>query len=218
MNCAKCGADLPADARFCPACGAATEAQATVPAAGVSATADRIRRIADQGVATAAGPPGENELWRGSYSPKDMAGIFLAVAVISITAIVVALVWGNLSGTAWLWLLGAIAVVWLALGLQLAYRRMSIRYRLTDQRFFHERGILTRIVDRIEVIDMDDITYVQGIIERMFGTGTIKVTSSDRTHPEIQLRGIDQVREVAAMLDAARRQERLRRGFHIEAI
>ena len=218
MNCAKCGADLPADARFCPACGAATEAQPTVPDSGVPSAADRIRgRGADQGVAAAAGLAGENELWRGSYSPKDMAGTFLTVALISIAAIAAAIVWG-LSGLGWLWLLGAIALVWLALGIQLAYRRMSIRYRLTDQRFFHERGILTRVVDRIEVIDMDDITYVQGIIERVFGTGTIKVTSSDRTHPEIQLRGIDQVREVAAMLDAARRQERLRRGFHIEAI
>ena len=65
---------------------------------------------------------------------------------------------------------------------------------------------------------MDDITYVQGIVDRIFGTGTIKVTSSDRTHPEVNLRGIDQVREVAALLDSARRQERLRRGVHIEAI
>ena len=65
---------------------------------------------------------------------------------------------------------------------------------------------------------MDDVSYDQGIIERLLGVGTIRVTSSDRTHPEIALRGIDGVHEVATMMDDARRRERLRRGLHIEAV
>jgi len=40
-------------------------------------------------------------------------------------------------------------------GLLLVYRRMGVHYRLTNLRFFHERGVLTRVTDRIEVIDMD---------------------------------------------------------------
>jgi membrane protein YdbS with pleckstrin-like domain len=225
MKCSKCSADLPVDARFCPACGASTDAAPTEVAAVAPGAAppsspfvaELLRDRADaQRAAAAASPPAENVLWQGTYSPKDMAGTFLTVGVLSIVAVITGVFY--VTGIGWLWLLGTIAVVWAALGLVLLYRRMSIRYRLTDQRFFHERGILTRVVDRIEVIDMDDITYVQGIVDRIFGTGTIKVTSSDRTHPEINLRGIDQVREVAALLDSARRQERLRRGVHIEAI
>jgi len=162
--------------------------------------------------------PVEKELWQGSYSPKDMAGPFLLAALASIAAVVTAAVWGELGGAGWLWLILAIAAVWIALGLQLAYRRLSIRYRLTDQRFFHEHGILTRVVDRIEVIDMDDITFEQGLVDRFFGVGTIKVSSSDVTHPMLLITGIDDVQKVAGLIDNARRAERLRRGLHIESV
>src|SRR5688572_10322565 len=152
MKCAKCGADLPADARFCPACGATSDPSAAAPAANPPSAADLFRnRAADQRTA-AATLPAENVLWQGTYSPKDMAGPFLTVGAISAVAIISGVVY-RMPGAGWLWMLGAIALVWAALGLQLLYRRMSIRYRLTDQRFFHERGILTRVVDRIEVID-----------------------------------------------------------------
>jgi hypothetical protein len=65
---------------------------------------------------------------------------------------------------------------------------------------------------------MDDISYEQGLIERWLGVGTIRITSSDRTHPEIELLGIDRVQQVAGIFDEARRRERLQRGIHIESI
>ncbi len=65
---------------------------------------------------------------------------------------------------------------------------------------------------------MDDVTFVQGIIQRMLSVGTIRVSSSDRTHPELVLLGIDNVEKVADLIDDARRKERRRRGLHIEAI
>ena len=74
------------------------------------------------------------------------------------------------------------------------------------------------MTDRIETIDMDDIAFVQGPVERVLGIGSIKVTSSDRTHPELHLIGIENVQHVAEMIDNARRAERLRRGIHIESI
>jgi len=220
MLCPKCGADLPADARFCPSCGAAigepVSADPVSSPMAAASPAEQLRgRAADQRLAAAL--PAENELWQGSYSPKDMFGQGLGVAAITVAA-AVAGIFFQWESPAWLWALAAIVLVWLALGLQLAYRRLSIRYRLTNQRFFHERGLLTRVVDRIEVIDMDDITYVQTLIDRLLGIGTIRITSSDRTHPELLVRGIDHVKEVAALMDNARREERLRRGVHIEAI
>ena len=65
----------------------------------------------------------------------------------------------------------------------LCYRRMSVRYCLTTQRFVHERGILRRVNDRIEVLDMDDITFEQGLLERLSGVGTIRIAvpRSDRS-------------------------------------
>jgi hypothetical protein len=48
--------------------------------------------------------------------------------------------------------------------------------------------------------------------------GTIHISSSDRTHPELLLLGIDDVKRVADLIDDVRRKERRQRGLHIEAI
>ena len=69
-----------------------------------------------------------------------------------------------------------------------------------------------------ETIDIDDVTVQQGPVQRMLGIGTVKMTSSDRTTPEFVLVGIEDVRKVAAMIDEARRNERRKRGLHIEAV
>jgi membrane protein YdbS with pleckstrin-like domain len=217
MLCPKCGVDLPADARFCPSCGAATgEPGSADPVSSPVAAASPAEQLRSRAAEPRA-VPAEKDLWQGSYSPKDMFGQTLGVAAITVAVFVLGIFF-QWESIVWLWAFVAVMVLWLALGLQLAYRRLSIRYRLTNQRFFHERGLLTRVVDRIEVIDMDDITYVQTLIDRFLGIGAIRITSSDRTHPELLVRGIDHVKEVAALMDNARREERLRRGLHIEAI
>ena len=68
------------------------------------------------------------------------------------------------------------------------------------------------------LIDIDDVTFSQGLVQRMVGVGTIRIVSSDRSHPELFLYGIADVQEVAETLDDVRRKERRRRGLHIEAI
>ncbi len=117
---------------------------------------------------------------------------------------------------------GAWAVIsvllWGGFACQLAYRKLTVKYQLTNQRFVHETGLLKRITDRIEVIDIDDVSVEQRLIERMVGVGTIKLVSSDRSHPVLMMRGIENVKDVAAKIDDLRRKERRRRGLHIESI
>ena len=52
----------------------------------------------------------------------------------------------------------------------------------------------------------------------MFGVGSIKISSSDRSHPELVLLGIEDVKNIADTIDDVRRKERRRRGLHIESI
>ena len=107
---------------------------------------------------------------------------------------------------------------WLYYFAVLCYRRMSVRYVLTTQRFIHERGILRRVTDRIEVLDMDDITFEQGLLERLMGVGTIRILSTIRPIRELELPGIENVKQVATLFDDARLAERRRRGLHVEQI
>jgi membrane protein YdbS with pleckstrin-like domain len=159
----------------------------------------------------------EEELWRGGYSSKAMLGAWVTCGLISVALLVVGILWRP-DAAWWLILLALMILPWLYNLAVLGYRRLSVRYRLTTQRFLHESGILRRVNDRIEVLDMDDITFEQGLLERLVGVGTIHIVSSDRTNPNFALPGIENVKTVSELFDDARRAERRLRGLHIEQI
>ena len=164
----------------------------------------------------------ETELWRGRYSRRTLIGAWLLCGLATVLLLALG-IWFSVKGwmpvgVRWGIILVALFLVWGYPGLLLTYRRLSIRYRLTTQRFFHEAGILRHVTDRIEVIDMDDISYDQTILQRLVNVGTIHITSSDRSHPILDVHGIEDVKKVASMMDDARRKERIRRGLHIEAV
>lgn len=165
----------------------------------------------------------ETDLWTGGFSPKAMIGTWLLSALFSVAVLVVLVMAPSLFGDQVppkvLWSVGVgIVIAWWAIAIaSYAYRRISVGYKLTNQRFIHKHGILVRTTDRIELIDIDDVAFSQGLVQRMLGVGTIRVTSSDRSHPTLSLLGIDEVDRVSGMIDDARRKERRRRSLHIEA-
>jgi hypothetical protein len=74
------------------------------------------------------------------------------------------------------------------------------------------------------VIDIDDITVKQTVIERMFNLGTILIVANDesakeeeqaRVKKDVVMRGIEDPRHVADLIDEARRAERSRRGVYM---
>ena len=156
----------------------------------------------------------EEKLWSGGYSAKAMYGTWLGVVLLSVLLIVATVFQPDW----WVIFIPVIALAWLAVSVVLAYRKLAVSYELTTQRFVHSEGIFSRRTDRIEVIDIDDVTFTQGLIQRMLGVGKIEISSSDRSHPNLLLPGIDDVAHVAELIDNIRRQERRRRGLHIEAI
>jgi uncharacterized membrane protein YdbT with pleckstrin-like domain len=206
MQCPRCNAEVDPQAKFCPECGAATSAGETpttpLSPAGREAVAE------------------EQELWQGNYSGKAMIGVWVLLAIVSVVAIAASLLMGVAPLGLPLIVLALIllAVVWLFGVGVLLYRKASVHYRVTNQRLVHRRGIVKVSTDRIELIDVDDISYTQGLVERMLGVGTVVIKSSDVSHPELKLHGIDEVQKVADVIDDARRKERRRRGVHIETI
>jgi uncharacterized membrane protein YdbT with pleckstrin-like domain len=159
----------------------------------------------------------EEELWRGGYSPHAMTGVWIISGLVSLMLLVVGILWAR-TGVWWLVLVALMVLPWLYSFAVLCYRRLSVHYLLTTQRFIHESGILRRVNNRIEVLDMDDITFEQGLFERLTGVGTIRILSHDRSDPDLVLRGIENVPAVAKLLDDARLAERRRRGLHVEQI
>nr|WP_044181644.1 PH domain-containing protein [Pirellula staleyi] len=176
--------------------------------------ADEFRQKAQQ--RSAAEGDTEKDLWNGSFSPKAMYGYWLLATVITVASLVVCVLFPLPP------LIFFIVVVdfaiWLGMGAYLLYQRMGVAYHLTSQRLIHHVGILRRVTNRIEMIDINDVSFEQGLIERMLGVGTIKILSSDTSHPSLVMPGIDDVKKIAAMIDDVRREERRRRGMFIESI
>lgn len=242
MKCPSCGVQVEQNAVYCHQCGermdtAAIEppeqdqqnqdfeapAPEPPPAAGSEeprTMADRVREsVRSRQDST---DDAEQELWKGRYCGKAMIGTWILCGLITVALVAVG-IWFSVNnwmptGLRWSIILVAIAIAWGYPLMLLVYRRLSIRYRLTTQRFFHEAGILRHVTDRIEVIDMDDITFDQTLLQRLVHVGTIQITSSDRTHPVLRVEGVENVKAVASQMDDARRVERIRRGLHIEAV
>ena len=197
---------------FCPKCGSPVHAGA----AAASSKPTPVEQMKQRAAATGGDSEAERQLWQGGFSPKAMIGYWLLAGIVTVAAIVVAVLFPD--PMVWMVAAGIAAALWLAFAGYLLYERLSIEYTLTSQRLVHKAGILRRVANRIEMIDIDDVTYEQGIIERMVGVGTIKILSSDTSHPHLTMRGIDEVQRVANIIDDTRREERRKRGLHIETV
>ncbi|MCC6356928.1 MAG: PH domain-containing protein [Verrucomicrobiae bacterium] len=101
-----------------------------------------------------------------------------------------------------LWLL---ASIWIATA--------TVRYRLTDQRLFVRRGLIARRIDEIELFRIKDATVTQGLLERLFGIGSVTVVSTDDTTPQLILQKIpapSSIKEsIRSHYRAARKRERV---------
>ena len=221
MKCPKCGVEIAAGAEFCHKCGAPLKSGGPATASGGGKDRDP-QGGSDEGPGRGLRRGGkdapEEVLWEGNYSSKAMVTMWIIGAVISIALAIGAILWSGGLGV-WWWLpWAAIVIFWLLLFLRLWLVRLGVHYKLTTQRFIHEKGILRRSTNRIEVIDIDDVSFEQGIIDRMLGVGRIQIISSDRSSPDLWLEGIDPVKDVANLIDGARRKERARRGLYVENI
>ncbi len=195
--------------------GEAEQAKPVDSAAGGGTPAARFRETVESKQSNLDDFEPEEDLWSGGFSPKAMFGTWITSAIITIALLIAAVAMPQFSIMV---ALGIAVVLWIIVGLIYGYRRLGFHYQLTSQRFIHQTGILTRKTDRIEVIDIDDVSYTQGPVQRLFGVGTITLTGSDRTHPTLSMIGIAKVKEVAGLIDDIRRTERRKRSLHIEAI
>jgi uncharacterized membrane protein YdbT with pleckstrin-like domain len=76
-------------------------------------------------------------------------------------------------------------------------------YRLTPDRLEYQRGLLGRKVDNIDLFRVMDYQMERSIIDRLFGIGTIKLLTSDKTNPELLLYKIKNPKRVFEILAKA---------------
>ncbi len=162
----------------------------------------------------------ERKLWQGQFSARSLIGDWLGALLI--TGLLLTTTWNIpvLQNSPKVWLVTGfmIGMLWIALvGLTL-HRKLSHRYELTSQRLLHRSGILNRKLRRLDLIDIDDVSYFQGPLQSMLDIGRIELTTRDQDQPRLFLPGIASVRQVAALIDHTRRIERQTRGIREQSI
>ncbi|MEM9354149.1 MAG: PH domain-containing protein [Planctomycetota bacterium] len=73
------------------------------------------------------------------------------------------------------------------------YRWLRVRctqYAVTTERLHLTEGILARTTEELELYRVKDTAFSQSVFERIFSLGTIKLTTSDASHPEVTLQSI----------------------------
>ena len=215
MLCTACNTEAPPESTFCPKCGKPLAAPGDSAPPNAESTAAEKMMAKVESVRNSP-VDAEHDLWKGGFSPKAMLGYWLLAGVVTIVAIVAWIA----SGQTVVGIVGiAVAFsLWVAFALYLLYQRLGVEYHLTTQRLFHRQGILSRVTNRIEVIDIDDVQFSQSLVERFLGVGTIRILSTDLSDPKLVMSGIDDVKNVADIIDKVRRDERRRRGLHIETV
>jgi membrane protein YdbS with pleckstrin-like domain len=130
----------------------------------------------------------EELLWSASYSAMALLGYWCAVGVGLALSLYVAYL-GNGSVLSWVPLAGVVACG-LALGIRQHFLRASLRFELTNRRLKIRAGLLTSITDRIELTEIQDITFTQSFMQRLWDGGEITLGVSDRSYSRITLEGI----------------------------
>lgn len=85
------------------------------------------------------------------------------------------------------------------LGLPLSFTR----YALSEDRLFLETGLLNTKCEEIILYRIRDISLTISLWQRIFGVGTIKVESSDKTRPVLEIKNIKAPRETKELIHQA---------------
>ncbi len=147
----------------------------------------------------------ETDLWVGRMHWKHFMGRLLAwVAGMIVAGVITVAIarrtsaWSD--GTSFWIILALVAVSGLPVFGGIFIRVFSTRYRLTTQRLFIERGILSQTVDQTELVRVDDVRVHKPFLDRLFGVGSVGVVSTDATDREIAVEGIAGPDRVAELI------------------
>ena len=74
------------------------------------------------------------------------------------------------------------------------------KYEISDDRLFRTTGLLNLNYEEILLYRVRDLELSRSFGQRIFGVGTIKVCSSDKTHPEMYIINVKEPAAVKELL------------------
>jgi membrane protein YdbS with pleckstrin-like domain len=226
MHCWSCGSELPEDSNFCHKCGVRVRGshRASSPETGPStATAEEPvdGESARESQAGETGPLSENvaperEVWSGRPNFRSLAGRFTFAAVCFL-GVVLAFTLGyhpikqrDLVEPVFFLAVAFFVVLGLWLLVSMAKTKLTLKYRLTTERLFIERGFLSRRTEEVDLLRVDDATVHQGRFDRLADVGNIVIASTEPADPLYIIVGVQQPVELKEKIRQHTRELRRR--------
>jgi uncharacterized membrane protein YdbT with pleckstrin-like domain len=94
------------------------------------------------------------------------------------------------------------------LGMPLSFTR----YELGEERLILRKGFFKTETDEIMLYRIMDIHMSRSLGQKIFGVGTIELTSSDKTHPKLELKNIKNPEDVRRFLGKQVESQRAKKG------
>jgi len=209
FKCPNCGTTLRIDETHqgkkttCPSC----QASISIPPKPES-TAPQPRLVAtpplSAGTAPAAPAAGTGAAPAGDLTAQEEKDVFLIrptlkaqlgqiilaflFPLLAVAAVILLKAQGSLPQI----IIGAGVAIGLVIFFVALYKKYSILYRLSTQRFFVFRGLVSRKVEELELFRVRDIKVTQTVFERILKFGKMTVYSTDQTAPKFEMAGIGQ--------------------------
>jgi hypothetical protein len=136
-------------------------------------------------------------LWQTYVSWNQFAWLYL---VSLLTALRGALLWQAAIPGSELWVIGAVALVVVALAL-----RYWVRYVATAQRVLIKNAFTGREIQTMAIENISETTIKQGLLERLLGIGTIVFTST-RSDEVMEFRGVRDPESTLQHIQTVRRK------------
>jgi membrane protein YdbS with pleckstrin-like domain len=223
MYCMNCGADIPANVRFCGSCGAPADTEATRVASrggGEATGATSGVRTSFDSELTAIRQPGQAIGERATQTPAPRATrdeaetervifsirptfLFIGIGYIlaAVAAVGLSIVLAMFAGQ---YISAPIAVlITLPLLLIPAFkhlRRNTIKYTLTDSKIEIDQGFIARKTRNIPLRNIQDVTVSTNIMQRLFGFGDLVIENANEVGGQTLLDNIPNPRRHAELL------------------
>ena len=218
MYCMNCGADIPANVRFCANCGAPADTEATRVASPRASSETRVRTSFDNEMTAVSQPVQPASISQPPpplRSPRDadetervifsVRPTFLFIGIGYVTAAAAAAGLSILLAMfAGQYISAPIAVlVTLPLLLIPAFkhlRRNTIKYTLTDSKIEIDQGLIARKTRNIPLRNIQDVTVSTTIPQRIFGFGDLVIENANEVGGQTLLDNIPNPRRHAELL------------------
>lgn len=100
------------------------------------------------------------------------------------------------------------------LGLPLSFTR----YAVSDDRLFLSTGLLNIKDEEILLYRVRDLSLSRSLGQRIFGIGTIVVTSSDKSQPVLQIKNVKDPAQVKELIHAQVEEMKIRRRVRVNEV